>query len=921
MGRPLAIQRFIAILLPTALLTVTGIVFAAEALPMDASLRYEPGTDIIRLATSSQAFPKYSVRRTGAQEVTAVFTESERDALKTSPDVRASKLIAGIQPTSQGFKIKLKTKAFGCVSLPISGGSQLEIHIFSDAIGARWVDTAKAKAPGAETQTKDRAKLRRAGDGARASPVVARTAPPPPRSAPEKPTLTAGTPMNSARDVASRAPGEPGKAVGDSPPPRPPAAPSVQAASVFRTMMESSVAYALPVPASGVSSLRIPVTPNPSAPPQAVQTGRLAASAAFTTVTFPDFFPLPGMQSCGSPVIFGRAGPRGCQGLVNRFCDPSMSDPRQPFYLLWNSVPLPGREGWGVAIAIPSTPLACAPSDLLLRHQLLGDSLVDIVLHRIGPRAFPKPEPPKNMDEYPMFLEEYALYTHIANRNILSYFQCVPQSFALMALALLESAPEVLTALPVAPEKPVASVRQAKRFPTVLFKKRPPARVEPLLEEPRELLPERKAEAPIRVTDSEQLVREPRFGNERLLAWLKDLVATHPAIQAAEAGVEAAEHLHGRAKSRLFPSLDAKFELGHERIKKTAQDTSLFRKAATLAARQLIHDFGGTAGNIGKAAADRDVMATRLTQVRQNIILQGITAYMNVLRTREMALHAKMSVQSVQRKSGIQEALVERGVALSFEALQMKAQLNGAQANLYRAERDHAAALHAFTAVFSHTPSAEVVQELEYPRLDKASLPEALDGAIEAALKQHPQMVEVKQLQTWRKAELQRRESALFPKLDALIEGLGKDNDAGEAGRRTEGRASLQFNWNLFSGNRDSENVKAAKADILTLLRAEKDRRRTVEAQTRNTWAQMLSAGQRLRINQTQSELLKAYLRQIEETQMTGVDVKPLSIIIAERDFLTANDQATAARIDAELGQYTLLMHMGMLNLEILARQ
>ena len=115
--------------------------------------------------------------------------------------------------------------------------------------------------------------------------------------------------------------------------------------------------------------------------------------------------------------------------------------------------------------------------------------------------------------------------------------------------------------------------------------------------------------------------------------------------------------------------------------------------------------------------------------------------------------------------------------------------------------------------------------------------------------------------------------------------------------------------------------MKAAKADILTLLRAEQDRRRTIEVQTRNTWAQMLSAGQRLRINQAQSEILKAYLRQIEETQMSGVDVRPLSIIIAEKDFLTANDQVTAARIDAELGRYTLLMNMGMLNLDVLARQ
>ena len=306
MGRALAIHRFIAILLPTALLTVAGIIFDSEALPMDASLRSEPESDIIRFTTSGQAFPKHLVRRTGAQEVTVVFTGAEADTLKTNPDVRSSKLIAGMQPTSQGFKIKLKTKAFGCVGLPVSGGTQLEIHLFSDAIGARWVDTAKGKLAKPVPQAKDKV-----GDGVRASPVAAKAVPLPPQSTPAKPTLSAGAPVDSARRPASQALSAPSRAVSSSsaPPTTAQAALPAQVTSVMGTSKESGVAFAASFPASGASSLRLPAVPSPSARQQAVQTGTLSVSAAFATFTFPDFLPLAGAQLCGSPVIFGRAGP------------------------------------------------------------------------------------------------------------------------------------------------------------------------------------------------------------------------------------------------------------------------------------------------------------------------------------------------------------------------------------------------------------------------------------------------------------------------------------------------------------------------------------------------------------------------------------------------------------------------------------
>ncbi|MBA4358400.1 MAG: hypothetical protein C0405_11830, partial [Desulfovibrio sp.] len=362
------------------------------------------------------------------------------------------------------------------------------------------------------------------------------------------------------------------------------------------------------------------------------------------------------------------------------------------------------------------------------------------------------------------------------------------------------------------------------------------------------------------------LPAESRQGNRHLLLWLTELNATHPRILAAEAAVKAAEHQRGVARSRLMPNVDAKVDLGRENISPPlAQDTSMSRQVASISARQLVYDFGGVPGSIDKAAADRDMALTQLAQTRQSVIHQGITAYLNLLKTRESVANARLSVESVQRLSGIEDAMVARGVALSYDALQMKAQLIGARANLLRAERNHVVALNAFAAAFGFTPSAQELQHMGHPVPAKATVPTSLDLAVATALTSHPQLVVLKHARESRRAELKTNEAAFFPRFDVLLEGLHRHNDQGVAGLRTEGRASLQFGWSLFSGNRDTEKVKAAKANLAALLRTELDRRNLVEEQSRNAWSQMVSARQSQQINQNQSALLKAFLGQLDQ--------------------------------------------------------
>jgi tetratricopeptide (TPR) repeat protein len=109
-----------------------------EACALQAAFRAGPDSDTLTLSAEGGALPKYSVRRTGPQELTVTFDASSGEKAPTAPSLGGSKLVSGVRPAPGGFKIQLKTSAFGYVNFPVSGKPQLQIQIFPDAVGASW---------------------------------------------------------------------------------------------------------------------------------------------------------------------------------------------------------------------------------------------------------------------------------------------------------------------------------------------------------------------------------------------------------------------------------------------------------------------------------------------------------------------------------------------------------------------------------------------------------------------------------------------------------------------------------------------------------------------------------------------------------------------------------------------------------------
>ncbi|MDQ7833808.1 MAG: tetratricopeptide repeat protein [Humidesulfovibrio sp.] len=120
------------------------------------------GSDTITVSPESGPLPKYSVHRTGAQEITVLIQPAPGEKAAAAPRVGGSKLVKSVRAIPGGFKIQLSTSGFGYVHSAPSG--KLQIQLFSDPIGSRWENVNKKAepkaAPKAETsaETKPAAK-------------------------------------------------------------------------------------------------------------------------------------------------------------------------------------------------------------------------------------------------------------------------------------------------------------------------------------------------------------------------------------------------------------------------------------------------------------------------------------------------------------------------------------------------------------------------------------------------------------------------------------------------------------------------------------------------------------------------------------------------------------------------------------------
>lgn len=407
----------------------------------------------------------------------------------------------------------------------------------------------------------------------------------------------------------------------------------------------------------------------------------------------------------------------------------------------------------------------------------------------------------------------------------------------------------------------------------------------------------------------------------QLPSLLKYLSKTHDRIKAAEAGLESADYMVGSAKSDWYPRIEVAAHAGGEEVDKAdgGSSSQRWRNKQSIKATQLLYDFGETGGNIEVKKGARNEAEARLEQARQEVLVQGITSYLMLIRYREMLKYSTQSEESIREISGMQEALVKRGAGLSYEDLQAKGQLAGAEAHRIEVERALDKARNNFKSLFGFEINDEELDRLSIPEVPVVRMPSTLEQALEIARDRNPLLVEKKYVQERFQGELRSRRSAFYPKFELMAEAARKENNAGDPGVKTEGRAGVDMTYTFYTGLGDFDKVKSAKADIRSAKKSYMDINRKIEEEVSNSWQDLKLLRQNVELYNNQSNITFEFLRLIKKKKALGSKVSLLNILVGERDYIAATSSKVAAEIDSIIAAFTLLYHMGQIDSDVVA--
>lgn len=396
---------------------------------------------------------------------------------------------------------------------------------------------------------------------------------------------------------------------------------------------------------------------------------------------------------------------------------------------------------------------------------------------------------------------------------------------------------------------------------------------------------------------------------------LAQVLADHQRIQAAEAEVDAARNAAIASLGGWYPTFDFNVDAGREKQRKPrAADTNLWFQQYELRLTQLLWDFGATNATVRSAKRVYDQAKANLEATTQSVLLEAITAHLNLIRAVEILRFALMSEENIKRQTELEDARVQRGAGLSTDVLQAKTQLAGAQARRVQAEGALQNARNRYRAVFYRDPGD--LQSLIKPRPPVELLPPSLEETIALALETNPQLeAQLLAAEIARETVNQTRANEFFPTVHAVGESRYKENVEGTPGFQGEQLAKVELNYSFNLGFTAVNTLRAAKSTVTATESRYVDSRVQIEELVRNAWQNFLTAKENSEFLRNQANIAGEFIELARRERQLGRR-SLIDVLSGETALINSNSDAVSAETDVALAVFNLLNVMGVLSVE-----
>lgn len=409
---------------------------------------------------------------------------------------------------------------------------------------------------------------------------------------------------------------------------------------------------------------------------------------------------------------------------------------------------------------------------------------------------------------------------------------------------------------------------------------------------------------------------------------LKDAVRQalqqHPALEAAAARIQAAGSRVGQARSGWMPRVQymesyqrgnnpvyvfgalltqRQFTAANFDIKKLNRPDALNNFQSTVAAEQLVYDFGGLKNNIRAAELGKKMTEAEKKSAELTLISGVAKAYHGVTLAEQALEVAREALKTAEADQKRAETIRDAGMATEADVLSIAVHVAAMKEQVIRRGADVKVA------------RAALNEALGLPLETAHRLTTQLTAAADAQGESPTARPELEHLRLARQAAEAQAEGAKAGYLPRI--GLRGAFEADRQQFVTKGGANWMFaaslQWNLFDGKRTKETVAEARAMAAVAQAGEKQYSNALKLEVTKARADFEAATERIKVTEASVAQAEESLRILRNRYSNGL-ATVTDLLRAQTSLLDAKTRRLAAVYDQRVAALEVERSAGILN-------
>lgn len=392
---------------------------------------------------------------------------------------------------------------------------------------------------------------------------------------------------------------------------------------------------------------------------------------------------------------------------------------------------------------------------------------------------------------------------------------------------------------------------------------------------------------------------------ESLAAALKSAYMNNPSLQADRARQRGVDENVSQALSGWRPTVTANGDAGAQKSNSTGVKSVKTNPAGfSITLNQPLFRGFKTVAGTKQGEAVVNAGRQQLLAVEQQVLLDGATAYMDVIRDRDIAALRRKNVSFLLSQLAASNARFAVGEITRTDVAQSRARLASSRADLAVARANLAASVASYVRVIGHRPT-----KLRFPRVSR-TVPRNLNSALAMAAKTSPNILAAAFNLEAAQQNIKVLKGDLLPTLSLQAQYSLRFNPSVTTNRTGTGIIQGVLSVPLYQAGRVYSQVRQAKHQAnqsrLTIL----DTSRQVRQNVVSTWNAFVASRETISSIRAQVSANSLALSGVRQEALVGSRTT-LDILDAKRELVNSQVTLASAQRNKIVAAYQLIAAIG----------